>query len=110
MRAVAQEGVELIEGVHLNSEELVITIKQSNGIVREVPYHHKDIATPVLVEAMILDKGIKSPEIREAVRRYCLTSIKEMNELIAFPEKDGITIGEFYSRVEAFEAGYKAAS
>ena len=93
-RAVAEEGIELIKGVHLNhSGECVITIKQSNGIVREVPYRDEDVATPVLVEAMIQDKGIESPGIREAATRYCLSFIKGMDELVIDPEGAGITIG-----------------
>ena len=109
-RAVVEKGVELIKGVHLShSGGCVITIKQDNGIIREVPYSDEDVATPVLVEAMIQDKGIESPEIREAATRYCLSFIKGVDELVSDLESDGITIGTLSCYVEAFEAGYKAA-
>jgi hypothetical protein len=109
-RAVAEKGTELVKGVHIGSQgDCVVTIKQSNGIIREVPYRDEDVATPVLVEAMIQDKGIESPEIREAATRYCLSFIKGMDEVVADPEHDGITIGTLSYYVEAFEAGYNAA-
>lgn len=108
-RAVAEKGAELVEGIHKNRGGLVITIKQANGLVREVPYSNEDVATPVLVEAMIQDKGIESPEISEAAIGYCLSFIKGCNEIVSDPEHDGITIGELSCYVEAFEAGYKAA-
>lgn len=108
-RAVTEQGVELIEGVHKGClGDMVITIKQTNGLVREVPYRDDDVATPVLVEAMIQDKGIESPEIKEAAIEYCLSYIKEWNEVVADPEIDGITIGELSCYVEAFEKGYQA--
>ncbi|OGO04594.1 MAG: hypothetical protein A2Y60_01805 [Chloroflexi bacterium RBG_13_54_9] len=100
-KAVAEKGVQLIKGVHIGSQgDCVITIKQSNGIVREVPYRDDDVATPVLVEAMIQDKGIESPEIREAATRYCLSFIEGINDA---------TVGTLSCYVEAFEQGYKAA-
>ena len=109
-RAVAEKGVELIKGVHIGSRgDCVITIKQDNGIIREVPYSNEDVATPVLVEAMIQDKGMENPEIREAATRYCLSFIKGMDELVIDPEGAGITIGTLSCYVEAFEEGYKAA-
>ena len=104
-RAVA----ELIKGVHLDHfKNFVITIKQANGLVREVPNSDKDIATPVLIEAILRDMGIKNPEIREAAKQYCLDYIKGWNEIVENPEIDGITIGELITAVGAFEAGWKA--
>ncbi len=109
-RAVAVEGVKLVEGIHKDHlGDIVITIKQANGLVREVPYRNDDVATPVLVEAMIQDKGIENPEIREAAIEYCLNYIKGWNEIVADPEIDGIEIGDLSMYVEAFEMGYKAA-
>lgn len=109
-RAVAEKGVQLIRGVHIGSRGgCVITIKQNNGITREVPYRDEDVATPVLVEAMIQDKGIKSPEIKEAAIRYCLSLIKREDELVIDREGAGTAIGTLSCYVEAFEQGYKAA-
>jgi len=109
-RAVTEQGVELIEGVHKGClGDMVITIKQANGLVREVPYRDGDVATPVLVEAMIQGKGIESLEIKEAAIEYCLNYIKGWNEIVADPEIDGIEIGDLSMYVEAFEMGYKAA-
>jgi len=109
-RAVAEKGVQLIKGIHIGPQgDCVITIKQANGLVREVPYSNEDVATPVLVETMIQDKGIENPEIEEAAIGYCLSFIKGLNELVNDPEDDGITIGDLSCYVEAFEAGYKAA-
>lgn len=109
-RAVAEEGVELIKGVHKGClGGLVITIKQANGLVREVPYREEAVATPVLIEAMIQDIGIENPEIREAAREYCLNYIKGWNELFVDPETDGISVSDLDCYVEAFIKGYEAA-
>lgn len=108
-RAVAVEGVELVKGVHIGySGGLVITIKQANGLVREVPYNEGAVATPVLIEAMIQDKGIENPEIREDAIEYCLNYIKGYAETIVGPEIEGIPIGDLSCYAEAFENGYEA--
>ena len=76
-RAVAIKGTELVQGIHKGIRgNLVITIKQPNGIVREVPWYDDAGATPVLVEAMILDLEIDDFELREATKEYCLNLIK----------------------------------
>jgi hypothetical protein len=108
-RAVAIEGTELIEGIHRGSSgESVITIKQANGLIREVPYSAEAIATPVLVEAMIKDMGIESPEIREATEQYCLDYIEGWNKLIDDPESDGVPLRELEGLSNAFIDGYEA--
>jgi len=109
-RAVEQKGAELIEGIHQGSSGgSVITIKQGNGLIREVPYSQEAIATPVLVEAMIEDMGIESPEIKEVTKEYCLDYIEGWNKLIDDSESDGISISELNQFSWAFIDGYEAA-
>lgn len=111
MRAVAQIGAELVEGIHKGHRgNLVITIKQANGLVREVPWDEQDGATPILIEAMILDLEIENPELREATKEYCLNHLKGWSELFDNPEEAyGIPVSKFYTQAEAFIAGYRAA-
>ena len=109
-RAVAEKGAELVEGIHKNRGGLVITIKQANGLVREVPFDEEDGATPVLIEAMILDLKIEDMELREATKGYCLDWLKGWSEICENPEDAyDIPLSEFYTKAEAFIAGYKAA-
>ena len=109
MRAVAEEGATLIQGIHFTNGEEVITIKQANGIVHEVPFDYDAVATPVLIEAMIQEMEIEHSELREATRDYCLNYVKGWNENIAFPEIDGISISDLWNYAESFGEGYKAA-
>jgi len=89
---------------------MVITIKQANGIVHEVPWDEEAGATPILVEAMILDLKIEDSQLREAAREHCLNHIKGWSELFENPEEaDGIPMSELYNRAEAFIAGHEAA-
>ncbi len=110
-RAVAERGAELVEGIHKSQPGcLVITIKQANGIVREVPWDEQDGATPILIEAMILDLEIEDSELRETTKEYCLNSLKGWSEIVENPEDAyGIPLCDFYTKAEAFIAGYKAA-
>jgi hypothetical protein len=101
-RAVAEKGTELVQGIHAGHPGLAITIKQANGIVREVPFDEEDGATPVLIEAMILELDIEGLELREATKQYCLAWFIEN------PDCE-IPLSEFYTKAEAFIAGYKAA-
>lgn len=110
-RAVAEKGAELVKGPHGSQGGEVITIKQANGIVRELPFNEEDGATPVLIEAMIMDLKIEDPELREATKGYCLNWLKEWGEVVGDPEDAyGIPLDEFYTKAEAFIAGYKVAS
>jgi hypothetical protein len=110
-RAVAENGVELMEGPHQNGlGEEVITIKQANGLVREVPFDEDDGATPVLIEAMILDLKIEDSELRETTKEHCLNWLKGWLEVVGDPEDAySIPLSEVYTRAETFIAGYKAA-
>lgn len=109
-RVVAEKGAELMEGPHGSCQGEVITIKQANGIVREVPFDKEAGATPVLIEAMILDLKIENPELREATKEYCLNWLKGWSEICEDPEDAyGIPLSEFYTKAEAFMAGYQAA-
>ena len=110
-RAVAEKGAELVQGIHKSQGGLVITIKQANGIVREVPFDEEDGATPVLIEAMILDLKIENPELREATKRHCLVFLEGWVEVVGTPEEayDILPISELFSQAEAFIAGYKTA-
>ena len=110
-RAVAEKGAELVEGIHKSYfGGLAITIKQANGIVREIPWGEEDGATPILIEAMILDLGIESPELREATKKYCLDFLNGWIAIFENPEEAyTIPINDFYSKAEAFVAGYEAA-
>lgn len=112
-RAVAEKGAKLIEGVHKSPYVFgpAITIKQANGIVREVPFDETEGATPVLIEAMILELEIKNPDLREAVRKHCSNLLRGWSKIVADPEDAfNIPLDDFYSQAEAFIAGYKAAS
>jgi hypothetical protein len=110
-RAVAERGAKLIEGVHRSRQGPVITIKQANGIVTEVLFDETDGATPVLIEAMVMELHIEDPKLRDAVRGYCLSFLKGWEEIVGDPEDAyNIPLDEFYTRAEAFMAGYKAAS
>ena len=109
-RAVAEKGAKLIEGVHKGNTGPVITVEQANGLVREVPFDEEDGATPVLIEAMILELKIENPELREATKEYCLNWLKGWSEICEDPEDAyGILLSEFYTKAEAFIAGYKTA-
>ena len=110
-RAVAEKGAKLIEGVHKSQAGLVITVKQANGIVREVPWDEEDGATPVLIEAMILDLEIENPELRETTKRHCLNFLEGWVEVVGEPEEayDTMPLSKLYSQAEAFIAGYQAA-
>ena len=109
-RAVAEKGAQFMEGVHKGQAGMVITIKQANGLVREVPWSEEDGATPILIEAMILDLEIEDSELREATKEYCLNSLKGWVEICENPEEAyTIPINDFYSKAEAFIAGYKTA-
>ena len=111
-RAVAEKGAELMEGIHKSQGGLVITIKQANGIVREVPFDEEDGATPVLIEAMILDLDIEDTELREVTKKHCLTFLEGWVEVVGDPEEayDTMPLSKLYSQAEAFMAGYEAAS
>ncbi|MGB6872727.1 MAG: hypothetical protein WBE46_01055 [Dehalococcoidia bacterium] len=110
-RAVAERGAELVEGIHKGHlGGLAITIKQANGLVREVPWDEEDGATPILIEAMILDLEIENLELREATKEYCLNYLKEWSEICENPEEAyNIPISDFYSKAEAFIDGYETA-
>ena len=109
-RAVAEKGAELMEGPHGSHLGEVITIKQANGLVREVPFDEEDGATPVLIEAMILDLKIENPDLREATKGYGLNWLKGWSEICEDPEDAyGIPLSEFYTKAEAFITGYKTA-
>jgi hypothetical protein len=101
-RAVADKGTELMQGIHAGHSGPAIIIKQANGIVREVPFDEEDGATPVLIEAMILELDIEDLELREATKQYCLNWFTE-NPDCEMP------LSEFYTKAEAFMAGYQAA-
>ena len=111
MRAVAEKGAELVEGTHKGQAGPVITIKQANGIVREIPFDEGDGATPVLIEAMILDLKIENPELREATKRHCLDFLEGWVEVVGTPEEayDTVPLDKLYTIAEAFIAGYKTA-
>jgi len=109
-RAVAEKGTELVQGTHPGHGGPAITIKQSNGLLREVPFDEDDGATPVLIEAMILSLEIEDPKLREAVRTYSLDFLREWSELVEDPEDAyNIPLDVFYTRAESFIAGYKLA-
>ena len=110
-RVVAEKGAELIEGVHKSQAGLVITVKQANGIVREVPFDEEDGATPVLIEAMILDLKIENPELRGATKRHCLNFLEGWVQVVGTPEEayDTMPLSKLYTQAEAFIAGYKTA-
>ena len=108
-RVVAEKGAKLIEGVHKDQAGLVITVEQANGIVREVPWDERDGATPILIEAMILELDIEDPELREAAKKHCLDFLEGWREVAGDEEAyDTIPLTELYSQAEAFIAGYKA--
>ena len=111
-RAVAETGAKLIEGIHKSQAGLVITVEQTNGIVREVPWDEDDGATPILIEAMILELEIEDPELREATKKHCFNFLEGWVEIVGTPEEayDTMPLGKLYSQAEAFIAGYKAAS
>ena len=110
MRAVAEKGAQFMEGIHKGQAGPVITIKQANGLVREVPWDEQDGATPILIEAMILSLDIENSELREATKEHCLNYLKGWSEVCEDPEDAyGIPVSEFYSKAEAFIAGYKTA-
>lgn len=109
-RAVAERGAELVKGIHKGYlGGLVITIKQANGLVHEVPWDEEAAATPVLIEAMIQELEIENPEVRETAKEYCLNYLKGWNELVVDPETDGIPMSDIYTQAEAFIKGYEAA-
>lgn len=110
-RAVAEQGVQLIEGVHKGSTGPAITVKQTNGIVREVPWDEEAGATPVLIEAMILELEIENLKLREATKRHCLNFLEGWCEVVGDTEEayDTIPLSKLYSQAEAFMAGYQAA-
>ena len=110
-RAVAEKGAEFVEGIHKSHlGGLAITIKQANGLVREVPWDEGDGATPILIEAMILELKIEDPKLRETTKRHCLNYLKGWSEICENPEDAyGIPISELFSQAEAFIAGYKTA-
>jgi len=111
-RAVAEKGARLIEGCHKSSHVRgpVITIEQANGIVREVPFREEDGATPILIEAMILDLDIEDPKLREATKEYCFNFLKGWIEVVGEPEEAyGIPLSNYYTQAEGFIAGYKTA-
>jgi len=111
-RAVAERGVELVEGVHKSPhiKGPAITIKQADGLVREVRFDESEGATPVLIEAMILELDIEDPKLREAVRKYSVSFLKKWEEIVGDPEDAyNIPLDDFYGRAEAFMAGYRAA-
>lgn len=110
-RAVAQEGVELVQGIHfvkgLVTNHEVITIKQANGLVREVPWDYYAVAAPVLVEAMIQEMHIDDPIIQEATKNYCLDYVKRWNEEVCDPEIHGVKMDDLWNYAEAFIKGYE---
>ena len=109
-RAVAEIGAELVEGIHKSWGGLVITIKQTNGLVREVPWDEEAGTTPILIEAMILDLEIENPKLREATGKYCLNFLEGWSEAVGDPEDAyNIPISVFYTKAEAFIAGYETA-
>ena len=107
-RAVAEKGVELVEGIHFTKKKEVITIKKANGRVREVLWDYYAVATPVMVEVMIQEMSIDDPIIQEATRNYCLNYIKRWNENFEDPEIDGVELDDLWNYAEAFEKGYEA--
>ena len=112
MRAVAEIGAELVEGIHKGQlGGLAITIRQANGIVREIPWDEEAGATPILIEATILSLEIEDLELREATKEYCLNSLKGWVEIVGTPEEayNTMPLSKFYTMAEAFIAGYKAA-
>ena len=110
MRAVAEKGAQFMEGIHKGQAGPAITIKQANGLVREVPWDEQDGATPILIEAMILDLEIEDSELREATKEYCLNYLKGWSEICENPEEAyDIPLSKLYSQAEAFIAGYEAA-
>ena len=110
-RAVAEKGVELVEGPHASHlAGPVITIKQANDLVREVPFDEEDGATPVLIEAMILDLEIENRGLRESTKRHCLNFLEGWVQVVGDPEEAyGIPLSNLYTQAEAFIAGYKTA-
>ena len=57
-----------------------------------------------------LNLEIESPELREATREYCLDFLRRWVAIFENPEEAyTIPISDFYSRAEAFMAGYQAA-
>jgi hypothetical protein len=109
-RAVAEKGTELVQGIHAGHSGPAITIKQANGITREVPFNEEDGATPVLIEAMILELDIEDSELREATRKHCLNFLKGWSEVCGDPEDAyNIPLDELYTKAEDFIAGYKVA-
>jgi hypothetical protein len=109
-RAVAEKGAELVKGIHKSQGGLAITVKQANGLVREIPWDEEAQATPVLVDAMILDLEIENPELREATREYCLNRVNEWSKLFQDPEEAcGMPMNSLYTQAEAFMAGYGVA-
>jgi len=110
VRAVAEKGAELVEGVHKSQVGPAITVKQANGIVREVPWDEEAGATPILIEAMILSLDIENPELREATKRHCLDFLEGWREVVGDEEAyDTMPLSKLYTIAESFIAGYKAA-
>lgn len=110
-RAVAEKGAELVKGIHKGSLGPAITVKQANGLVREVPFDEEEGATPVLIEAMILELDIEDSELREATKEHCLNFLKGWVEIVGTPEEayDTMPLDKLYTIAEAFVGGYKAA-
>lgn len=111
-RAVEEKGAELVEGIHKgHSGRLVITIKQANGLVREVPWDEEVGATPILIEAMILELEIEDPKLRETTKRHCLNFLEGWCEVVGTPEEayDTMPLSKLYTQAEAFIVGYKTA-
>jgi hypothetical protein len=109
-RAVAEKGAELIQGVHKSQAGPVITIKQANGIIREVPFDEKDGATPILIDAMILELEIEDAALRETTKRYSLDFLDGWREVVGDKEAyETMPLDELYTKAESFIDGYKAA-
>jgi hypothetical protein len=112
-RAVAEEGTELIEGIHNEGcpGGPMITIRRANGIVQEVPFDEDAMATPILIEAVILDLDIEDSKLREAVKMYCLNWLEEWVVEIVGNREDAycIPLDFFWTKAEDFVAGYQAA-
>jgi len=114
-RAVAIKGAKLVEGIHKGqSGGLAITVEvpfdEGSTITQEVPFDEEGGATPVLIEAMILELDIENPELREATKKHCLTFLEGWVEVVGDTEEayDTIPLSKLYSQAEAFVAGYEA--
>ena len=111
VRVVAEKGAKLVEGIHKSQAGLVITVEQANGLVREVPWDEEAGATPILIEAMILDLEIENRELRESTKRHCLNFLEGWCEVVETPEEayDTMPLSKLYTMAESFIAGYKTA-